>query len=452
MGTYQLHHAPYWGVLLFLAVSAIVIITAGGDDQRLVLLRERRFGHAAVNLVGAIAVAFVLVINLSRGEPIACKDETLPDRPPEDDPGLSALEGCYSRLDKLEGELKLVVDAAKRKIDKAAEKAPNKPPSPSGMRRFKDFLGGAGDTVGGWYEGFDDLVHDGPDGVGLRLAGTIDGAAYAAQHPKEFAKAAVNWDEWQKNPARAAGQLTPEILLALATGGAGTARRGASAAKSAAQRLASRERGLRRDGSARKHADNDREKRCVSNGEKKCEGDPIDVATGKMVMFATDVTLPGALPLVLERHYVSGHSCGGWFGRTWAGTLDQRLELDDKGVVYIADDGMLLTYPVPQRDVPVLPTHGPRWPLHWDGKPDGTFTVTAPERNPALRTSSDGRPGAGPDRDHRPHRDRRPHRHRLRLPWRADAGHPLRGLSHRRRHRPWAPAHHLSAAAARPGA
>ncbi len=86
------HHAPYWGVLLFLAVSAVMIIAAGGDDQRLVLfyavsvfmaflagliamsrfsLRERRFGHAAVNLVGAVAVAFVLVVNLSRGEPIA---------------------------------------------------------------------------------------------------------------------------------------------------------------------------------------------------------------------------------------------------------------------------------------------------------------------------------------------------------------------------------------------
>ncbi|WP_079152284.1 DUF6531 domain-containing protein [Streptomyces sp. RTd22] len=312
------------------------------------------------------------------------KDETLPDRPPEDDPGMSALEGCYKRLDKLEGELKLVVDAAKRKIDKAAEKAPNKPPGPSNWNKFKDYLGGTGDTLGSWYEGFDDMVHDGPDGVGLRLAGTVDGAVYAAQHPKEFAKAAVNWDEWQKNPARAAGQLTPEILLALASGGAGAARRGAGAAKSAAQRLAGRERGLRRDGSAREHAEADPKKNSISDGEKKCDGDPIDVATGEMVMSATDVTLPGALPLVLERHYVSGHPCGGWFGRTWAGTLDQRLELDDKGVVYIADDGMLLTYPVPKPDVPVLPTHGPRWPLHWDGKPDGTFTVTAPERNRAL--------------------------------------------------------------------
>ncbi|MFI6004211.1 DUF6531 domain-containing protein [Streptomyces sp. NPDC051366] len=38
-------------------------------------------------------------------------------------------------------------------------------------------------------------------------------------------------------------------------------------------------------------------------------------------------------PLVLARSFVSGHTCGGWFGRTWAATLDQRLEMDSKGIV-----------------------------------------------------------------------------------------------------------------------
>ncbi|MBI0294269.1 type IV secretion protein Rhs, partial [Streptomyces sp. PRKS01-29] len=316
------------------------------------------------------------------------KDDPPPERPPDDDPGLAALESCYGRLDKLEGELQPVIDAAKRKLDKAKEKAPDKPQSPKGWNKFKkglgDLFGGAGDTVGGWYEDFDDMVHDGPDGIGLRLAGAVDGAAYAAQHPKEFAKAVTNWDEWQRNPARAAGQLTPDLLLALATGGTGAARRGAHVAKNAAQRLLNRERALRRDGSARKHADSDPNKSCTPGKAKCTTGEPIDVATGEMVMSATDVSLPGALPLVLERHYVSGHPCGGWFGPTWAGTLDQRLEIDDAGVVYVTDDGMLLTYPVPRREVPVLPTHGPRWPLCWDGKPDGTFTVTVPEQNRTL--------------------------------------------------------------------
>ncbi|WP_327324231.1 DUF6531 domain-containing protein [Streptomyces sp. NBC_01210] len=316
------------------------------------------------------------------------KDDPLPERPPDDDPGLAALNDCYARLDKLEGELEPVIVAAKRAIDKAAEEAPDKPPPPKGWDRFKnglgDFFGGAGDTVGGWYEDFDDLVRDGPDGVGLHLAGMVDGASYAAHHPQEFAKAVVNWDEWQRNPARAAGQLTPELLLALATGGTGAVRRGGSMAKDAAQRLLNRERALRRDGSARERTDSDPDRNTTPNEERPTAGEPIDVATGEMVMSATDVTLPGALPVVLERHYVSGHPCGGWFGPTWAGTLDQRLEIDGAGVVYITDGGMLLTYPVPTPNVATMPTSGPRWPLYWDGKPDGAFCIRVPEQNRTL--------------------------------------------------------------------
>ncbi|MFI8824377.1 RHS repeat-associated core domain-containing protein [Streptomyces sp. NPDC053431] len=319
------------------------------------------------------------------------KDDPLPERPPENDPGIAALQDCYARLDKLESELKTVIEAAKRQLDTAAEKAPDKPPPPKGWDKFQkglgDFFGGAGDTMRGWYDDFDDLVRDGPDGVGLHLAGVVDGAAYAAHHPQEFAKAVVNWDEWQRNPARAAGMLTPELLLALASGGVGATRRGASVVKDAAQRLRGRAEGLRRDGSARTRTDNDPDRNTTPNEERPVDGDPIDVATGEMVMSAVDVTLPGALPVVLERHYVSGHPCGGWFGPTWAGTLDQRLEIDDAGVVYVTDGGMLLTYPVPTPGVATPPTSGPRWPLYWDGKPDGAFRIVVPERNRTLHFS-----------------------------------------------------------------
>jgi len=86
------YHTPYWGVVLFLGVSAVVILAAGGQYQRLVLFyavsvfmsflaglmamarfsgQEHRYGHLTVNAVGAVAVAFVLAVNLLRGEPIA---------------------------------------------------------------------------------------------------------------------------------------------------------------------------------------------------------------------------------------------------------------------------------------------------------------------------------------------------------------------------------------------
>ncbi|MFK4272337.1 DUF6531 domain-containing protein [Streptomyces milbemycinicus] len=135
--------------------------------------------------------------------------------------------------------------------------------------------------------------------------------AYADDHPKEFAMAVTNWDEWQRNPARAACQLTPELLLALATGGSGALRRGGSVAKNAAQRLLNRERALRRDGSARKRMDSDPKRSCTPGSKRCTTGEPIDIATGEMVISATDVSLLGALPLVLERHYASGHPCGG---------------------------------------------------------------------------------------------------------------------------------------------
>lgn len=108
-------------------------------------------------------------------------------------------------------------------------------------------------------------------------------------------------------------------------------------------------------------------------------GDPVDMATGEMVMSATDVRLPGILPLVLERHHRTGFSGGRWFGPTWASTLDQRLLLDEQGVRFITADGMELYYPVPGPGTPVMPVEGPRWPLTWDGDPGGAMTVAQPD-------------------------------------------------------------------------
>ncbi|MGI5231343.1 DUF6531 domain-containing protein [Actinoallomurus sp. CA-142502] len=104
--------------------------------------------------------------------------------------------------------------------------------------------------------------------------------------------------------------------------------------------------------------------------------DPIDVASGEVILRQIDVELAGALPLVLERTYLSSSRIDGLFGVAWASTLDQRLEIDADGVCFASADGMVLTYPPPAEGTRVLPDSGPRWPLRKTG--DGAYTITDP--------------------------------------------------------------------------
>ncbi|MEU9640577.1 DUF6531 domain-containing protein [Streptomyces sp. NPDC048188] len=113
-------------------------------------------------------------------------------------------------------------------------------------------------------------------------------------------------------------------------------------------------------------------------------GDPIDMATGHMVMSETDVSLPGVLPLILERHHRTGLETGRLFGRSWSSTLDQRLQLDLSGVRFFTADGMTLHYPVPERDMQLFPVEGPRWPIRWNGEPRGDVTIQQPETGQTL--------------------------------------------------------------------
>jgi len=85
------HHTPFWGVVLFVGASCLVVAAAGAQDQELVLFyavsvflsflagllamavfsrREHRSGLLVLNLFGALVVAFTLVVNLARGLPL----------------------------------------------------------------------------------------------------------------------------------------------------------------------------------------------------------------------------------------------------------------------------------------------------------------------------------------------------------------------------------------------
>ncbi|MDT9700845.1 DUF6531 domain-containing protein [Streptomyces sp. P17] len=105
--------------------------------------------------------------------------------------------------------------------------------------------------------------------------------------------------------------------------------------------------------------------------------DPIDMATGIMFLPETDVTLPGSLPLSFTRRAASDYRCGWWFGPNWASTVDQRLEVDEHGVVFVTEDGLLLAFPHPaDSQDPVLPEAGPRMRL--TRLDDGGYRVDDP--------------------------------------------------------------------------
>lgn len=136
---------------------------------------------------------------------------------------------------------------------------------------------------------------------------------------------------------------------------------------------------------ALKSAGDEPRRNSISLDKKTCENDPVDVATGEMTLPQTDVALPGVLPLVLRRTHLSDYRYGQWFGRSWASTLDERIELDPlgAGAVWSRDDGSLLVYPrlpLPGDDDGVLPLEGARLPLVHGGHDNGetTYLITDP--------------------------------------------------------------------------
>ncbi|MEU4492994.1 putative T7SS-secreted protein [Streptomyces sp. NPDC023998] len=205
------------------------------------------------------------------------------------------------------------------------------------------------------------LTHPAEYYKGLNM--TLAGLASTVANPDRALKNA--WDAAKGDPSEFLGRLVPELI---GTKGAGGLK---GLLRSGAKDLAEHPPGKGRLGH-----DKDPDGNSNKCSETKCDGDPVDVATGRMLLPQADITLPGSLPLVFQRTFDSSYRAGGWFGPTWSSTVDQRLEIDSEGVVFSCDEGSLLAYPHPAPGVPVMPTHGRRWPL--DRVEDG-YTVTDPD-------------------------------------------------------------------------
>ncbi|MGW2088193.1 putative T7SS-secreted protein [Streptomyces sp. NPDC001880] len=208
---------------------------------------------------------------------------------------------------------------------------------------------------------------------------TLAGLASTAAHPDRALKGA--WESVKADPSEFVGRLVPELIGTKGAGaGKSLLRVGVKdGAATAAGRGLKHHTPSRADGPGTARHSVEEKPDEVSRGpeDKKCVQDPVDVATGHMVLPQTDIALPGSLPLIFQRSFESSYRAGRWFGPAWASTVDQRLEIDSQGVIFVCDDGSLLAYPHPAPGVPVMPTHGRRWPL--DRATDGDYTVTDPD-------------------------------------------------------------------------
>ncbi|MEV0052456.1 DUF6531 domain-containing protein [Saccharopolyspora shandongensis] len=107
-----------------------------------------------------------------------------------------------------------------------------------------------------------------------------------------------------------------------------------------------------------------------------------------MALAQTDVELAGVLPLVLKRLHISSFRAGQHFGPTWTSTLDQRLEVDETNVCFVADDGTLSLFPQPVPGSSAVAVTGPQRRLA--RSEDGSYTITDTVQDRTLHFGSAG--------------------------------------------------------------
>lgn len=113
--------------------------------------------------------------------------------------------------------------------------------------------------------------------------------------------------------------------------------------------------------------------RTATRGREVCFNlEPVDMATGNMVDFETDVFIDGILPLVLDRNANTNHELGRALGPRWVSTMDIRLEICADEVLMLTPDGALLTFPPAPTDGSEVRADGRPWLLSYA---DGAYRV-----------------------------------------------------------------------------
>ncbi|MFC9329417.1 putative T7SS-secreted protein [Kitasatospora sp. NPDC057015] len=329
------------------------------------------------------------------------------------DPGVAGLKQAQEKLRTARQQRDAAADTARSAVDAATATAPAEPSFRSRMGNdlsdtFQGAMVGQLHLAGGLVKGAADIVKFGrglnptdpynlthPAQYADHVSTTAAGLLHASNHPMELLSAVVG-SGWSSDPFEAFGKLTTNVAFGVATGGAGEAGAvaedvalntsknvaenaakdaGENATKNAAKDAG--ENAARKDAgqAARDAAENAGKEAREPANIKEC-GDPVDVATGRVILRQSDLALQGSLPVSFGRAYNSGYRSGLWMGPRWACGADERLVVDSAGVLLLRADGGLLSYPHPVPGVAVLPVSGARWPLTLD--PSGTYSVEDP--------------------------------------------------------------------------
>ncbi|MCX5374987.1 putative T7SS-secreted protein [Streptomyces sp. NBC_00091] len=308
---------------------------------------------------------------------VEAKKEQLPPRPAEtfNDPGKPLAAAAQEKLESARKQRNEQAQTAATAVRAARDAAPPKPTYANQLADGIAYMQLANNHfVGGIVKGAAgtldfaralnpqdpyNLTH--PAEYVTNLNSTAAGLVTMANDPWGAGKQMLG--EFMKDPSEGLGKLVPELI---GSKGMGSLKKVGTTAKHLDDLQ-----GLRR----REHEQNP-----DSNGQRcsetVCKRDPVDVATGRMLLPTIDIALPGSLPLVFRRTFDSSRRSGRWFGPTWSSTVDQRLEIDSEGVIFSCDEGSLLAYPHPAPGVPVMPTHGRQWPLE---RVAGGYTITDPD-------------------------------------------------------------------------
>ena len=100
--------------------------------------------------------------------------------------------------------------------------------------------------------------------------------------------------------------------------------------------------------------------------------EPVDMATGAMIDFTTDVRIDGMLPMVVARNTDSGMDTSRVFGPGWNTTLDCRIEILPDQILMMTPDGALLEFPPAPMDGSEVGDAGRPWRLCFV---DGAYRV-----------------------------------------------------------------------------